>query len=377
MAERADTLDIERFDVTPDRGFLPDAAPLPSFPSDAPDHLRRLDDLADALPGLLDRGALAPRLHQLPEPSADLVEGASERELLRAYSVTGFLVNAYVHSEASTRPVPAGVAVPLYEAATRLDRTPVLSYDGYVLHNWRLADPEFGVTPPNLRALTTFTSARDEEWFIAVHVAVERRAGRALAAVGDAQQAALDDDPDRAARALDTIAAGLGDVVALLERMPEHNDPEQYARGFRPYLGSIDGVEYEGVPELPGSNSFRGASAAQSSVLPALDAALGVDHSDSPLVDHLHDLRADMPPGHRAFVAAVEDGPSLRAYATGRGDPVRAAYNDCVDRMVELRERHLEAVKRYLGDGVDTGTSGVPYGRFLDAFVDDTRDARL
>jgi indoleamine 2,3-dioxygenase len=377
MAERADTLDLERFDVAPDRGFLPDAAPLPSFPPDAHDHLHRLDDLAEVLPGLLDRGALAPRLHALPEPPAGLVENAAERELLRAYSVAGFLVNAYVHSKASTRPVPAGVAVPLYEAATRLDRTPVLSYDGYVLHNWRLADPEFGVTPPNLRALTTFTSARDEEWFIAVHAAIEATAGRALAAVGDAQGAALHDDPDRAARALATIAEGVGDVVALLERMPENNDPEQYAKGFRPYLGSIDGVEYECVPEFSGEHSFRGASAAQSSALPALDAALGIDHSDSPLVSHLRDLRADMPPAHRSFVKTVEDGPDLRSYATGADDSVRAAYDDCVNQMVALRERHLDAVKRYLGDSVDTGTSGIPYGRFLDAFIDDTRDARL
>lgn len=377
MAERAAALDLERFDVSPDRGFLPDAAPLPSFPPDADDHLHRLDDLAEALPGLLDRGALAPRLHQLPSPPPDVVAGLEERELRRAYSVAGFLVNAYVHSEGASRAVPAGVAVPLYEAATRLDRTPVLSYDGYVLHNWRLADPEFGVTPPNLRALTTFTNARDEEWFIAVHVAIEATAGPALAAVGDAQQAALDDDEDRAVAALRTIADGVGDVVALLERMPEHNSPREYAQGFRPYLGSIDRVEYEGVPELSGAQSFRGASAAQSSVLPAIDAALGVDHSDSPLVDHLQDLRSDMPPGHRRFVAAVEAGPSLRAYAAGRDDRVRAAYNECVDRLVALRERHLDAVKRYLGDGVETGTGGIPYGRFLAAFVDDTRDARL
>jgi indoleamine 2,3-dioxygenase len=381
MGERVDTLDIERYDVGPSRGFLPDAPPLSSFPAAAPDSLHRLDDLADALPARLADGDLRRTLRDLSVPPDGTLDGLSERELLRTYVVTGFLANAYVHADDGppAHALPAGVAVPLHGAATRLDRTPVLSYDAFVLHNWTLADPDAGLTPENVRTLVAFTDLRDEEWFVAVHVAVERAAGAGLAAVGDAQQAVVDDDPAAATHALGTLADSLDGVLAAHDRMPEQNDPERYANGFRPYLGGLDGVVYEGVPALDGSRSFHGASAAQSSVLPAVDAALGVDHGDNPLVGRLHALRRDMPPAHRAFVEVAAAGPSVGAFAAASGDAaLRDAYNDCIDLLVTLREHHFEIVKRYLGgESDDTGTAGIPYGRFLDSFVDDTRDARL
>lgn len=382
MGKRVDTLDHERYDVSSNRGFLPDSPPLASFPADAAPSLHRLDEVADSLPGHLGEGTLQRTLHDLAVPADDAFDGLSERALARAYSVTGFLANAYVHGcdglpEAT---LPAGVAVPLYEAASRLDRTPVLSYDSFVLHNWTLADPDAGVTMDNVRTVTSFTNLRDEEWFVAVHVAVEVAAGPGLAAVGDAQQAVVDGDAARATSALHTLADSLGDVLALHDRMPEHNDPERYSLGFRPYLSALDGVVYEGVPELDGPQSFHGASAAQSSALPAVDAALGVDHGDNPLVGRLHALRADMPPPHRAFVEAAAAGPAIRPFvAASDDDALREAYNDCVDFLATLRVHHFEIVKRYLGDGSggETGTAGIPYGRFLDSFVDDTRDARL
>lgn len=381
MGERVATLDHERYDVSSHRGFLPDPAPLASFPADAPAALHRLDDLADALPDLLEDGGLQRRLRDLAVPSDGALDGLSERELERAYAVTGFLANAYVHGSdgSGADELPAGVAVPLYEAASRLDRTPVLSYDAFVLHNWTAPEPDDDLSPDDVSTLVSFTDLRDEEWFVAVHVAVEAAAGRGLAAVGEAQQAVADGDAASATHALEALASSLGDVLAAHDRMPEHNDPDRYAEGFRPYLGSVEGVDYEGVPELDGPQSFRGASAAQSSPLPAFDAALGVDHGDNPLDDRLKALRVDMPPAHRAFVAAVEAGPTVREFVAARGDDaLRTAYNDCVDLLATLRVHHFEVVKRYLGDRDDeTGTGGIPYGRFLASFAEDTRDARL
>ena len=51
---------------------------------------------------------------------------------------------------------------------------------------------------------------------------------------------------------------------------------------------------------------FYGASGAQSSVLPALDAALGVQHPPGWLQEYLKTMRMHMPLEHRAFIAAVE-----------------------------------------------------------------------
>lgn len=382
MAERDDVPDPSAFGVSAERGFVPDTDPLVSFGAGADRHLRALDDLAADLPALLEEDRLGPRVRGLEAPPRGTFDGLTERELERVYGVGGFLANAYVNGTDTADPetLPAGVAVPLYEAADRLGRTPVLSYDAYVLHNWQAEDPDRPLTPHNLRPVTTFTTLRDEQWFIAIHVAIESAAGPALVAIADAQAGVLADDPDRVRRALRRMEDPLYDAVSVLDRMPEHNSPEVYGRGFRPYLKALTGVEYEGVEALEGPRTFRGGSGAQSSLLPALDGVLGVDHGDNPLVGYLRKVRDDMPPDHRAYVAAIEAGPDVREYvAAADDDALREAYNECVDRLVAFRERHVDIVQRYLVEQLDdeTGTGGTPFHEFLGSFTEATRAARL
>ncbi len=175
------------------------------------------------------------------------------------------------------------------------------------------------------------------------------------------------------------MEAGLRDLEALLGRMGERNAPEQYGRGFRPFLEALQGIEYEGVAALDGPQTFRGASGAQSSIFPALDEAIGVDHGDNPLLNHLETLRADMPPAHRAFVEAAAEGPDLATFAAEAGGEAREALNAVIDAMVGFRELHQDVVATYLAEamGETTGTGGTPYARFLSMFVEDTRDCRV
>lgn len=380
MNARVATLDYERFDVSPRRGFVPDTDPLTALGSDAHPTLRRLDDLGATLPDRLEDGTLRETLSDLEAPPTALFDDLSRPELVHVYRLAGFLANTAIHSPEGRvgDTIPAGVAVPLYESTARLGRTPVLSYDGYVLHNWTRVDDSGGFRPDNLDTLTTFVDLPDETWFIAIHVAIEAAAGPAIGAIGEAQQAVSDDDPHAVREALGRMTDAVATVDAVLGRMPERNAPENYGHTFRHYLKPLVEVEYEGVDELDGPQSFRGASGAQSSLFPALDAALGVDHGDNPLVDHLRTLRADMPPEHKAFITATAEGPSIRDYVAG-DDRLVAAYNECLDRMVDFRDRHTGIVSQYLTVplGEDTGTGGTPHGRFLDMFTTDTAATRL
>lgn len=381
MNTRATTLDYERFDVSPNRGFVPETEPLDSLGTDCPPSLRRLDELGRELSARLNDGTLRDSLRDLDTPPETVFDDRSWAELLRIYTVAGFLANAAIHSPDGrvADSIPAGVAVPLYESTARLGRTPVLSYDGYALHNWTRIDEDRGFTPDNLESLTTFVELPDETWFIAIHVAIEAAAGPAIGAIGEAQQGVIDDDPARVRDALETLTEALVVVDEILGRMPERNAPENYGHTFRHYLTPLVEVEYEGVDALDGPQSFRGASGAQSSLFPALDAALGVDHGDNPLVSHLRTLRHDMPQEHRAFIEAVDAGPNVREYVAAGDDTLKAAYNDCLDRMVSFRERHTTIVSQYVTDplGEDTGTGGTPHGRYLEMFTEDTRECLL
>lgn len=380
MTDRVETLDRERFGVDPTHGFLA-AAPPTSLRAADGSSLARLDDLARRLPDLLDGGDLRSTVESLDPPDTGALDGLSEPELVRVYAVSGFLASAYVHEIGApdVDSIPAGVAVPLHGSTARLDRTPMLSYDAYVLANWTRRDAERPLTPHNLRSITTFTGLEDESWFVRIHVAIEAAAGPAVAAIGDLQQGVVDDDPDRVRDALHAVEDAIRGIVALFERMPEHNEPETYGTAFRAYLGGFNGIEYEGVDALEGPQSYRGGSGAQSSIFPALDAALGIDHDENPLIDHLRTLQRDMPPAHRAFLDAVREGPDLRGYIGDADDELVGAYDDCLDAMVHFRERHVDIVGTYLTARTNDpkGTGGTPFSRFLGTLTDETRAAQF
>lgn len=388
MDEQVQTLDLSRFGVDSNNGFLPATEPIASFGPSAPTYLHTLEEVERDLPKFLEDGCLRGHLNDLETPSEETFDSLSERELRYLYSITGFLANASIHGPDSpdTDTIPAGVAVPLYETSSRLGCTPVLSYDAYVLHNWMRTDRDSHLSPRNIQPITTFTGLEDEQWFIAIHVAIESAAGPAIAAIGDAQQGILENDPTRVSRALRVMTDSVCDVTDILKRMPKRNDPEVYGQGFRPYLGTLTDVTFEGVSELTGPQSFRGASGAQSSLFPALDAALGIDHGDNPLVNHLRTLRKDMPSSHRAFIETIEEGPNLHGYvettdASTDADTndLQESYNECIDRMITFRERHIEVVETYLTSKLDSseGTGGTPYNRYLGTFIDDTRRCKL
>lgn len=387
MTDQVEPLAGTECDVDSDTGFLPATTPMAAFDSDAPSSLRTLEKLTQNLPELLENDRLTNALNDLGTPSRELFNPLSERELYYLYHIAGFLAHASIHGTDApdTTTIPAGVAVPLYEATNRLGCTPVLSYDAYILHNWMRTDSK-GVAPRDphdVEPITTFSGLEDERWFIAIHVAIERTAGPALAIISDIQQGIREDDLTRITRALRVIGDTISAITAIIKRMPARNDPEVYEQHFRHYLGSFSNVEYEGVPELDGPQSFRGASGAQTSLFQAFDAALGIDHGDNPLINHLRTLRNDMPPTHRRFIESIEAGPTLHDYVeTTAGETtadLQATYNECIDRMITFRKQHVEVVSKYVTTKSDSaeGTGGTPYSRYLDSFTDDTQKSKI
>src|SRR5205823_6361639 len=126
-------------------------------------------------------------------------------------------------------------------------------------------------------------------------------------------------------------------------------DPYIYFHRVRPYLyGWKDqpalpgGLLYEGVERFRGHRQkFRGETGAQSSIIPALDAALGIEHELDPLRAYLSEMRDYTPPSHSAFIDAVAAGPSIRRFVSARANRVlRGAYNACVRGVERFRTTH-------------------------------------
>ena len=310
-------LDLATYHVDPQCGFLPTPDPLAQLPT----AFACWEEMARELPKLLVAGAVRHSIKQLPLLKVSTLQG--EHQLERAMMLLSYFGHAFVWGETTPAThLPANLAVPWYAVAQRLGRPPVLSYASYALHNWRRFDPAGPIALGNTVLLQNFLAGVDEEWFILIHVDIEARVAPALAALGPAQAAVRVDHGQELEHCLTTVATALERAYATLLRMPERCDPYIYYQRVRPYIHGWknhpalpEGIVYEGVEAYGGApQQFRGETGAQSSIIPALDAALGVTHKNDPLRPYLMEMRDYMPRGHRAFIEVLEQGPSVRDY---------------------------------------------------------------
>jgi indoleamine 2,3-dioxygenase len=379
-------IDLNTFYVDSQRGFLPTPDPLDRLPA----AFTCWEEIAHDLPKLLVAGTLRRSLEQLPVLKAAVLQDPGQ--LNRAMLLLSYFGHAYVWAEEKpANRIPAGVAVPWYAVAQRLSRPPVLSYASYALNNWRRLDPAGPIALGNIVLLQNFLAGVDEEWFILVHVDIEAKVAPALAAIVPAQAAVVEDQGQELEHHLITIASALERAYATLLRMPERCDPYIYYHRVRPYIHGWknhpalpDGVIYEGVDAYCAvPQQFRGETGAQSSIIPSLDAALGIAHKDDPLRPYLMEMRDYMPPQHRAFIAAIEQGPSIRQYVIDHHQQqpsLRDAYNACIHWLARFRSTHLEYAGRYihqqsqqsLDNPTSVGTGGTPFMPYLKKHRDET-----
>jgi len=349
------------------RGFLPEADPLAVFPSVSP--YAALDEIGRDLPSLLyDKGfrtyARALRIPKWKEPVSE-----TTLSQLRLYYVrVGFLASAYVNQvgEEPATSLPRNLAEPLTNAAKRLRRPPILSYDGYALYNWKRFHKDGPIALGNIDTIQNFVHLYDERWFILVHVEIEAIAAEILSAIATIKRRLMDDNAADLSVDLWRIEKAVRRQVAVLKRIPEHMNSKLYYKTFRPYIRFFENVTYEGADQPPAH--FRGETGAQSSIMPTLVAFMKISHQRSVLTDHLVDMRRYMPAEHRALIEEVEAMPDIRS-------PMhKEPYNAILDAMAAFRRVHYGWAEEYINRWTDDprGTGGTPYMQWLRQMLDET-----
>jgi indoleamine 2,3-dioxygenase len=368
-----------------ERGFLPSQDPLQSLPP-VFDHW---ESLARSLPKHFASDHIRRTIQDLPPfPLAHL---QSDRERERAMLLLSYLGHAYVWGEAQPAAVlPHNLALPWHAVAQSLGRPPVLSYSSYALHNYFRFDPQRDVECGNIALIQNFLGGIDEEWFILIHVEIERRAAPALSALHLCLDASDARDAELLEAHLAEVYASLASIRTTLARMPEWCDPYIYYHRVRPYIhgwknhpGLPLGVVYEGVEAYAGEpQQFRGETGAQSAIVPSLDAALGVGHKEDMLRTYLMEMRLYMPPAHRAFIESLEERGSVRNFVQQSAcAPLTGIYNACVEELERFRSLHLEYAAAYIFRQAQTGaknphavgTGGTPFMDYLKKHRDETR----
>jgi indoleamine 2,3-dioxygenase len=375
---------IAAFEISRERGFLPLQDPLPRLPKT----FDAWENVAQRLPKLFVSDQLRRTIAELPPFPIEAIHDSGERE--RAMLLLSYLGHAYVWGGARAETIlPARLAVPWHRIAQSLGRPPVLSYSSYALHNFFRFDPSREIECGNLGLVQNFLGGIDEEWFILIHVEIERKAAPALAALHASLDAVEARDAEQLEMFLSQVESSMNSMQATLRRMPEHCEPFVYYHRVRPYIHGWkdhpdipDGVIYEGVEAYGGRpQQFRGETGAQSAIVPALDAMLGVGHKQDMLSSYLREMRAYMPPAHRGFIESLEARSPVRPFVQRAGrQSLTAAFNACVEALEAFRSLHLEYAAAYIFRQAQTdpknphavGTGGTPFMEYLKKHRDET-----
>jgi indoleamine 2,3-dioxygenase len=390
------SLNLSDYDISPERGFLPQD-PLVELPDVPP-----LNTLGRELPKLLSARMVRRFIDEHRSLLSSVPETWRDQEYRTAMRLLSFACHAYVWEvpEQPATVVPPHLGQPWYEVARRLGRPPVLSYASYALDNWRRLDPAKPIELDNIVLLQNFLGGQDEEWFVVVHIQIERQAGRGLAGLLRALRGAAEDKGDKVLLGLQSLAAAQTAMRDTLLRMKERCDPYVYYTRVRPYIHGWknnpslpNGLIYQGVSAYAGHpREFRGETGAQSSIVPCLDAALGIVHAPDPLTLYLQEMRDYMPPRHRAFLHALEQAtddrgrPLLSGYVRDRKlrcPELWSAYRICVELLAQFREIHIGYADTYIhrqhqaheSNPIVVGTGGTPFMTYLQKHLDETKRA--
>ncbi len=387
---------LSDYEISPEQGFLPQD-PLELLP-DSP----TLNHLGRELPKLLSARTVRRFIdeqHQLLPSIPPIWRTEDYRAAMRILSFAG---HAYVWEvpEQPAAKLPRQLAQPWHAVAQRLGRPPVLSYASYALDNWRRLDPTKPIELDNIVLLQNFLGGQDEEWFVVVHIQIEREAGPGLAGLLWAMRGAAEDKEDEVLIGLTSLASAQTAMRDTLLRMKERCDPYVYYTRVRPYIHGWknspslpNGLIYEGIESYAGQpQQFRGETGAQSSIVPCLDAGLGIAHAPDPLTVYLQEMRDYMPPRHRLFLCSLEQAsddlgrPLLSGFVRDRKfrrSDLWTAYSACVDLLAQFREIHIGYADSYIhrqhqahaSNPTAVGTGGTPFMTYLQKHLDETKQA--
>ncbi|XP_036313928.1 indoleamine 2,3-dioxygenase 2 isoform X1 [Pipistrellus kuhlii] len=340
---------LGQFHISEDCGFL-----LPKPLKELSDHYRPWMEIASKLSDLIESHQLRAHVNEMPLLSCQFLKSYREQRL--AHLVLSLITMGYVWQEGEAQPaevLPRNLALPFVEVSRDLGLPPILVHADLVLTNWTTRNSERPLDIRNLDTIFSLPGGESLRGFILVTVLVEKAAVPGIKALVEAMNAMLQPSQDSLLQALQRLRLSIQDITRTLGQMHDYVDPDIFYAVIRIFLSGWKdnpampvGLIYEGVSTKP--LKYSGGSAAQSTVLHAFDEFLGIHHSKES-GDFLLNMRDYMPPSHKAFIEAIQSGPSLRDHVlSSENGPLLTAYNQCVQALADLRSYHITMVTKYV-----------------------------
>jgi len=360
--------------------------------------LNKISEIASHLPKLLLTNQVQTTIDALDKKAFSvqkIIKKNSVKEINLAMSQISFIAHAYIWGGSKPRQVlPEVISKPWVELSNYLGRPPILSYASYCLDNWFKINPKKPITLDNVALINNFLGGVDEDWFVTIHVCIEDAAGDAIEAAKKLSIMNKNNSNKDFLDELKKIKKSLKNVNSIFSKMPEKCDPYVYYHRVRPYIfgtkdnpdlkkGLIYENQFDNKPQF-----FRGETGAQSSIIPFLDGALGIYHSNDNLKHYLNEMRDYMPPKHRKMIEDVEKT-SQAKNLIHKSKTLTHEYNLCLEEIRKFRAKHLEYAASYIhkqaqmssnvGTGGSTvrGTGGTPFMKYLKKHRDETHNQKI
>ena len=377
--------------------FLSKTPPLRDYISKKKS-LLNITEIANELPKLLLTNNVQNKINKLKvnELSIDiLLKNKNEKEINLAMSHLSFIAHAFMWGGNKPEKIlPEVVSKPWVKLSKYLGRPPILSYASYCLDNWYKVNQQEPISLDNVALINNFLGGVDEDWFVTIHVCIEDAASEAIDSANKLSKLNESNNVDDFNTNLKKILKSLKNVNNIFSKMPEKCDPYIYYHRVRPYIfgtkdnpdlkkGLIYENQFNNKPQF-----YRGETGAQSSIIPFLDGALGIYHSNDNLRHYLNEMRDYMPPKHRKMIEDVEKRSKAKDLIS-QSKKLMNVYNNCLEEIRKFRAMHLEYAATYIhkqaqvhntfGTGGSTirGTGGTPFMRYLKKHRDETQKHKV
>lgn len=358
-------------------GFLPSEVP------GSPDDVAALPHPAMIIMGTASRKAgllsdqevedVVAELESHPTFDYDGAPPSLLEAILRTYvSFAAHLIHR--PSFAPRRELPAVIARPLWDLSRAVGRPPSLTYASYVLSNF--TKPITSRTPAEgLTIGQTPSSTEAENWFVAVHLAVESVGGEIVAAVKQLDRGLAAEDHSTILAGVEAIDSCLSFATETMPTVRERLDPVTFRDKIRPLLYGHAEIKFRGVEHEP-RVAYIGETGAQSGVIRAADAALGTKHTPA-MTTSMNRFVACAPPAHRRYLgraAAIGERFARARLPLDVGEARRRA----LQKLALFRRTHLKVVMEYLApEGTslaERGTGGTHFQLWLQRLIDETEE---
>ena len=377
--------------------FFPKTPPLKTYKTKAKS-LKNLENISSFLPKLLLTNKVQSTINSMNKNSFSvdvLLKNKNMKEINLAMVHLSFIAHSYIWGgDKPQKILPEVISKPWVKLSKFLGRPPILSYASYCLDNWFKIDNDQPISLDNVALINNFLGGVDEDWFVTIHVCIEDASGDAIDAAYKLSKLNETNNVNDFSIELRRIIKSLKAVNKIFSRMPEKCDPYVYYHRVRPYIfgtkdnpdlkqGLIYENQFNNEPQF-----FRGETGAQSSIIPLLDGALGVEHTNDNLRHYLNEMRDYMPPKHRKMIEYVEKTSQAKKFID-KSKKLTKEYNGCLEEIRKFRAMHLEYAATYIhkqaqvnntfGTGGSTirGTGGTPFMKYLKKHRDETQKQKV